>query len=93
MKYPLLIIPLMYILMGGVWISIRGTVHKCKGIITKCRYPDEYDYRPVIQELTVPVEDFIDSGDIDIHEQIIPQDIVITRHNELEREPLFYDDN
>ena len=82
----------MYILMGGVWISIRGTVHKCKGIITKCRYPDN-DYLPVIQELTVPVEDVIDSGDIDIHERIIPQDIVSTRDHEMEREPLIYDDN
>ena len=93
LKYPLLIVPLVYILAGGVWMAFGSMIVKCWKIVSEWRRLHPRNDK-LLQELaTVASTDeevMIDSGDIDVHEYLKGTRSVISM---MEREPLIYDDN
>ena len=91
LKYPLLIIPLLYILAGGVWMSFGSVIVKCWKVISEWFHPRNDE---CLQELaTVASTDeevMIDSGDIDVHRYLPMTRSVVSM---MEREPLIYEDD
>ena len=89
LKYPLLIIPLLYILAGCIWMVFGSTVVKrCRKVVHR-PHNDE-----CLQDLaTVASTDeevMTDSGDIDVHEYLPMTRSVVSV---MEREPLIYNDD
>ena len=91
LKYPLLIVPLLYILAGGVWMAFGSAIVKCWKVVSELLRPRN---DKLLQELATVAstdeEAMIDSGDIDVHEYLKGTRSVISM---MEREPLIYDDN
>ena len=86
MNYPLLLLPLLYMLLGGIWLVFGDVLKKFKTKITPCQKS-----KPLETEVcnVASVENVtMDREDRDVHKAIKSRSEVI-----LEREPLIYDDN
>jgi len=87
-NYMLVILPLTYIMIGGVWIMCRIVIKQCKSEVFTCRHTNKEEMVNLLDE--EEEKEVVDSGDRDIH---IGVSSTVLDRPICRRESLIFDDN
>ncbi len=82
MNYPFLVPPLLYMLLGGIWLAFKDKIQKWKNAFTESRRQHKLTN-------VVSINEVLDREDRDIHSNMKPNTVLEVM---MEREPLIFED-